>query len=309
MLQGARHRPLLYLSPYSGPVEVFDYKSHRQLGSLTGFQRPEGQCVDAAGDIWITDWLAEAVIEYAHAGIAPMKTLDTSGRPVGCSVDRSGAVAVATVTGNGIGDIEVFKGGSPPATIYKSQRCKAVWTPGYDASGNLYFEGKDYYSGVRVCEIPFGAKKSRQVKFDERITGLGASVMWDGKNLTLVSIGFENTYIYQAVETKTGDLIATGSTTLVDRSCSGTDVPQVFIVGVKNTPINQQEGKAVLGGNQQCPDDFEAWRYPRGGKSVWSLSLRYVDGESVSLPTHESAALGLSRAAANEAGRRRGDAA
>jgi hypothetical protein len=288
MLPEAKRESLLYvsISSASGPVDVFDYKSRSQVGTLAGFQYPQGQCVDRDGDVWITDAGVKAVVEYAHGGTIPLKTLDTAGSPMGCSVARSGDLAVANSTS---GSIEIFRKGSSTGTVYTNHRCDSAWTPGYDSSGNLYFEGKQttrYSYKVNVCELPKGATAIRRVSFNKKISGQG-SVMWDGKYITLTNTtNGQRTYVYQAAESPSGDLTAVGSTQLIDGSCSNTEADQVFIVGAKNTPANHTQGVAILGGNLQCYNDFEGWPYSSGGKNAWLLSLRFVAGESVSLASH-----------------------
>jgi hypothetical protein len=286
MQPDAKGKALLYVSLSSGTVDVFDYKYRKQIGMLTGFELPEGQCVNKTGNIWITDFDAKMVVEYAHGGTSPLKTLGTAGNPVGCSVSSGGDVAVANSLGNA-GNIEVFSKGSSTGAIFKNHRCDPVWTPGYDLNGNLFFEGKEYsrYSyKINVCELPVGASSIRRVSFNEKISGLG-SVMWDGKYLALTNTtNGRRTYVYQAHESQSGNLIAMNTTQLIDRSCSDTEVYQVFIVGTKNTPVGQKQGVAALGGNVLCYNDFDGWSYPKGGKSAWSLSLRFGIGESVSFP-------------------------
>ena len=55
MRPGAAGDSLLYVSNVgNGVVYVYDYKTGVQQGGLSGLQYPYGQCVDAAGDIYIT---------------------------------------------------------------------------------------------------------------------------------------------------------------------------------------------------------------------------------------------------------------
>src|ERR1700722_2699863 len=77
---------LLYVSAFNGSdVTVYDFPSGTQVGSLTGFSSPAGQCVDANGDVFIANFDSGAVDEYAHGGTTPIKTFATSGSAFGCS--------------------------------------------------------------------------------------------------------------------------------------------------------------------------------------------------------------------------------
>ncbi|HEY2473675.1 MAG TPA: hypothetical protein VGI19_02630, partial [Candidatus Cybelea sp.] len=60
-------------------VDVYDYASHKQVGTLTGFNEPYGMCVDAKGDIYITNFAAGNAVEYAHGGSSPLNTYVTPG--------------------------------------------------------------------------------------------------------------------------------------------------------------------------------------------------------------------------------------
>lgn len=288
MLPEANNEDLLYVSAASGQkpvVRVFDYKSRKMVGALKGFNYPYGQCVDGAGDVWITSWYAKAIVEYAHAGIKRLRTLRTVGEPIGCSVAANGDLAVANSLGN-FGKVEVFKGGSSTGTTYSTRQCDPVWTPGYDLYGNLYFEGVDNGSSsykINVCELPAGRTSLRLVSFDKIIGGLG-SIMWDGRYVTLTNTtDTTHTYVYQATEAKSGDLTAVGRTKLLDKSCYSTDVRQVFIVGFKNTPVNKKQGTQVLGGDSYCSRHFDSWAYPAGGEEQSRLHVRFGLGEAVSL--------------------------
>src|SRR5579871_2156735 len=85
MLPEAKTEDLMYVSDGTlSAVLVFAYKSRKQVGQLTAFNEPYGQCVDAKGDVWITDVSNGTVAEYAHGGTKPLKTLTANqgGGPV-----------------------------------------------------------------------------------------------------------------------------------------------------------------------------------------------------------------------------------
>lgn len=90
--------------------------------------------------------------------------------------------------------------------------------------------------------------------------------MWDGKYITLTDQNYdatESTAIYQATESKSGNLKVVGTTDLTD-TCNQTraDVPQPFIVGDLNTPVLRRQGTLVAGGNIACHARLDYWAYP-----------------------------------------------
>jgi hypothetical protein len=266
MLPGATAvKKIVYISDWeTRAVYAYDYRTENVIGKLTGFKKPEGQCVDANGDIWITDltstsrYVPGSIKEYAHGGTQVLRKFQTRAEPVGCSVAPNGDLAVTT----NLGYFEVWKGASGLPNDYSGFPCMGLRPPGYDSSGNLYAEG--YLSGVTlVCELPKGSSKVKSVAFDKPINDI-ASVMWDGRYLTLTDGAFTTT-IYRVVRKRTG-LVTVGSTVLTD-NCNGDGavVAFPFIVGERNTPVNREEGYTVVGGNAACSGRFGYWQYLAGG--------------------------------------------
>lgn len=290
MLPEAKSEDLLYVSA-DNSVNVYAYRSqlHKQVGTLTGFGLPRGQCVDAAGDVWITDEQHDDIVEYAHGGTTPLKTLSTyytGGQPAGCSVSSSGDLAVSIRLA-----ILLFKNGSAPPMSYANPDCAYPSIPGYDNKGNLYVEAVETISSYSykhvVCELRAGSDSLRRVSFNRRILD-EAGVMWDGKHITLADV--DKRYnsqtiseIFQTTESPSGNLTSIRVTRLFYSGCEN-DNTQFFIVGKKNTPVNNQLGTAILS-SQDSPycQQVYSWHYPAGGTQQWSLSVKYPSGSSVSL--------------------------
>ncbi|HEY2474011.1 MAG TPA: WD40 repeat domain-containing protein [Candidatus Cybelea sp.] len=244
-------KALIYAS--DGNVDVYDYDTGKHVGSLTGFNNPYGQCVDKRGDVFLTTSIGSegAVLEYAHGGSSPMKTFDTDGNPIGCSISPvNGDLAVDNgIDGFGGGsDVQIWKNASGTPTRYTNEQdCNQVWPPGYDNKGNLYIETGNYHS---VCEFPAGGSSLVAAEFNHDI-GFPGSVMWDGKYLAFTDQSYPGprkvrTYtsaIYRVKEMR-GVLNVVG-TTLLRYKPWGTSIIQPFIVGDKNTPANDVEGKVV----------------------------------------------------------------
>ncbi|HEX3368722.1 MAG TPA: hypothetical protein VHS56_04025, partial [Candidatus Cybelea sp.] len=75
---------LLYVGDWAtNDVDVYDYANGKQVGTLTGFSEPYGQCVDAKGDIYITNFGAGNAVEYAHGGSTVLNTYSRVGEPIG----------------------------------------------------------------------------------------------------------------------------------------------------------------------------------------------------------------------------------
>jgi len=253
-------------------VYVYDYSSGKAVGTLTGFDEPYGGCVDAKGDVYITNYGAGTVVEYAHGGTKVIDTYDSGGTPVGCSVDSKGDVAVTSFDP---GEAVVFAGGNPKkGAAYNGGACTYLWSMGYDHSGNLIGVGETSSGGRCYAGLLSGAKSISSLSFSGTIDFPGGT-MWDGKYIALgdqEAGGTFNTGLYRAT-LKGSTLSPVGSeVTLTDCSDEYNDIIRPFIVGKKNTPVNDQQGKVVIGtnqwttqGNQSCPHGIEFWHYPQGG--------------------------------------------
>ena len=252
--------------------------------TLTGFDDPEGQCIDKRGDIWITNYEGASVVEYKRGETVPINSIETVQSPVGCSVSPNGDLAVAG--GNYPASIWVYKGAAGRPKTYSNVDCEYVWSPGYDGEGNLYVEGDN--SAPYICEIPKGASTMKSVQFNVQIYYQG-SVMWDGKHIVLTDTKYADTYetgLYRMSEDASGNLTEVGVTVLSDTCDSGYDtVVQPFIVGYRNTPVNKREGVSVVGGNIKCSGRFDYWNYPNGGAPFKYLPSGpgAPSGQSVSL--------------------------
>ena len=280
-------KELLYISGGLYSVAVYNYETGAAVGTLQGFNRPAGQCVDSKGDVWITNEVSTdaSVVEYAHGGTAPLQTLSTGAYSVGCSIDpTTGNLAVADAFAH---DILIFQHASGNPTIYKADyHCGHVLgSPTYDDEGNLYMEAYGVQSN-RVCELPHGGAKI-EAPIRARGVRLGhfGSVMWDGKYITLAEEKDTSPIValYRMKEDASGGLRKVGQTVL-DTNC---DEPSftLFIVGTKNTPDNHTQGKAVVGTNTECgsPTVFY-WAYPSGGNPTMEFTGATEEGgESVSI--------------------------
>jgi hypothetical protein len=117
-------------------VYAYDYKSGKSVGMLTGFSGPYGMCVGATGDIYISTFDDEDVVEYAHGGTKVLNTyVQSGGTPVDCAVDAKDDVAV---TGFDPGEVTVFAKGDPSnSTTYSDPSCPYLRSMAYDLKGDL----------------------------------------------------------------------------------------------------------------------------------------------------------------------------
>ena len=264
----SRIQKLLYAGDYdSATIDIYDFSTGKEVGTLGGFKNPGGECVDKTGDVFLTEQSGSlgAVLEYAHGGEAPIKTFNTDGHPIGCSISpKGGDLAVANGIASG-SDVQVWKHAAGSPTQYVNQdACSTLWSPGYDNKGNLFAENGTANS---VCELPFQGASLVSVSFSHDI-GFSGSAMWDGKYMTFTDQLYngDETAIYRAKQNASGGLDVTSTTVLTTKRC-GADVGQPFIVGSKNTPANTQQGNTVIGGNGACyyRSPIWFWAYPRGG--------------------------------------------
>ena len=256
----AKKGALLYLSDASTyDVYVYSWPSLALVGTLTGFNGPSGECVDAKGNVWIANTYDSELIEYAHGGTSPVATLSDSGQyPYSCAVNKKSGTLAA-------GNIESTSGSAGSVTIYKRESGSGTNFPdsnvyvnfvGYDRRGNLFVNGgsgSGYFSLQTLRKGTFAP-----VTLSGGAIDIAGGVQYADKSL---SVGDQlgesgNPVIYQMSEK--GRI--TGSTRLDSGGCSQ---------------------YAIAAGMVVCPDaknrTIDVYSYPSGGTATQTLSGSFSD--------------------------------
>lgn len=282
-------KKLLYISnDYPGQVLVYNYKTDALVGTISGFQSPSGQCVDANGDVWIADTESGIVSEYAHGGTTMIGSVKAI-QPIGCAISPNGDLAISAASTGVSDEIEVWKSASGQPTVYASHACTFLLTPAYDNRGNLIVEGENTTTGPwEPCVLMAGSSSLVAATLNSSLlTGGGAA--WDGQHIVLAAVRSRvSTKLLRVAIASSGSINVVGTTTLTsDPNCKnfGAAVELPFVVGDKNTPLNRKLGKVLLGGDD-CPQSrFGFWRYPSGGEPFKAFGSRLAEpfGSSVSI--------------------------
>jgi hypothetical protein len=254
----ARHR-LLYVSNWqSSAVSVFTYPERRLVGTLTGFEQPYGECIDSAGDVFITNFNASNIYEFHHGKLKPKAIIDDPGEhPAGCSIDPvTGNLAVnnSYTVSNDAGDIALYRrntsGEWTALANYSDSSFFYMYFCGFDADGNLFVDGMTGYNGsFALAVLPSGSSTFTNLTLNQSIAAPGG-IMWDGQYMTLADSGVSPSPIYRFTVNGTNATVV-GSTML-----SGSDVVQYWIDGQQ--VVGPQPKSAKVG----------IWKYPAGGKAV-----------------------------------------
>jgi hypothetical protein len=274
-----------------GEVHSYNYKTGAHNGLLKFLSNPQGQCVDAKGNVFVASFGNRTVVEYRRGEIHPLKTFKTSGSPVDCSVAPNGDLAVANrYTPTSLGDVDIFKRAQGKPRSYSNAACSLVGADGYDGSGNLYVQSGNYTTAT-ACELPAGSTSMRAVTLSVTMNSPGG-VMWDGQNITMATScdsSCGGTLIYQMQEDTSGNLTAVSHTVLATDGCSKPAAIRFpFILGKVNTPENHTLATAVVGGSSggyRC-DFVSVWKYPGGGKPSRTIKIAKIaglNGQSVSI--------------------------
>jgi DNA-binding beta-propeller fold protein YncE len=283
MSQSAKASDLLYVSNSTGTVSVFTWPGLNLVGSLTDFQEPAALCVDKTQDVYVVDFSAQAIYEYAHGGTTPIQTLaDPGGNPNACSVDPvTGNLAVTNQIGytESSGNLEIYPQATGTPDEYTDPAIFAYWWPAYDDKGNLFFNGfNSGYSQLYNAEMRKGSKKVKGIALNQTF-GFPGGLLWDRKYLACVDS--TTNVIYQfSITGKYGTEI--GSTALG----GATSIFQFWIVG-KNRA--HPEGQTVIGADADA-SALEVWPYPAGGSSptkITTQSIDFPEGAAVSFKKEE----------------------
>jgi hypothetical protein len=183
MLSEAKHEDLLYVANVY-TITVYSYPKGKLVGTLSDFYKPYGECVDASGDVWITDSSFSKIYEYAHGGTKPIHTLkDPNEEPYGCAVDpTTGDLAVANYSDTSAreGNVAIYHKAKGYPKSYTGYDFYYYFYLGYDPRGNLFIDG-EYVSGLTVefGELAKGSDVIQDFILPKRLAAPGG-IEWDG---------------------------------------------------------------------------------------------------------------------------------
>jgi hypothetical protein len=250
---------LLYVSGRRGTIDIFSYPGLKPVSAITGLGQPSGECVDALGNVWVADYGASKIVEYAHGAKKPTRTL-TIDFPYYCAIDQtSGNIAVL-----GHGNLAIFSNAQGPPVFYSFPQTGSPLCA-YDNSGDLFVEAdvpRGGYHKYELLELRIGAKKLRTVTFMGLSPLGGGSMLWDGSELVfgkanVQTQGSERDFYHVRVSGK--EAVITETTAL--------SMPRV-IRAVSAISQYTVVGSAILGPKAASgrSDIFAVWNYPNGGK-------------------------------------------
>jgi hypothetical protein len=258
MAPNAKKQDLLYVSDYGdGVVYVYTWPKGQIVGTLSGFRRATGECVDKAGHVWITSYVSAEIVEYAHGGTTPIATLSDPGEyPISCSVDpTTGNLAVGNIetTSDTQGSVAIYAGAQGTPTLYSDPTIDRVFFMDYDRSGDLFVDGRPNSTGGFVfTELPKGSATFTDITLGQSI-GMPAGVKWDGNEVVVGDQQAPDIYAFTISGSSATEI---GETPLG----GGQDVVQFCIQGKRVVGPNADTGNAMV------------WKYPKGGKATKTLS-------------------------------------
>jgi hypothetical protein len=235
------------------------------VGTLTGLSEPNGECVDKAGDVFVTQTGSASIVEYAHGATTPTTTLDdVSGNyPYACSVDpTTGNLAVSNfISSFGSGSLAIFTNAQGTPNIVTDATFQGMYSVAYDNAGNLYVDGTPSNGGASTsfvfAELPKGATSFTDITLNQQI-GFPGGVAWDGKYVAVGNQDSPTVYEF-SISGATGT--SEGSTNLANLS---TSVAQFWIQGERG-PWSQLIGPSCGQNNTTL------WAY-HSGNSVKTLA-------------------------------------
>jgi DNA-binding beta-propeller fold protein YncE len=243
---------LLYVSEYTND-DVLVIQHDKLVGTLTGFDGPDGVCSDRTGDVWIVNNRGATIVEYTHGATKPAKTLEDPGEyPLGCAVNPiTGSVVVTNVytTGSGPGSIAVYHHATGKPLILSDPDIYYVYFCGFDPAGNLYIDGFNTSQQFQFAELPRNKYKFKTLTLDTTVYWPG-NIQWDGKHIDVGDQRYQNSEASAIYRTTGAGGHVVGTTVL-----SGAQ----DVVGYWIPATN------VIGPDANL-DDVGLYRYPLGGK-------------------------------------------
>lgn len=270
---------LLYVSDaQTFDVYVYSFPDLKLTGVLAGFDRPEGECTNAKGDIWITNDQAAQILLYHHGGKNVVTALtDPLGYPVGCAIDpSSGDLAVTNLFGfSGSGGVLIYKKAAGTPRAYTNPNQFSYYLDGYDGKGNLYVSGKSSSGTYSLSLLARGKHSMSTVSVTGAKLVFPGTVQWTGSSLLLGD--------QRCRHQKTSclyDAVVSGTTARITHR-----IPLTGSCAVAQVAFE----KGRLGGGDfwRCSrhghNSTDVWAYPRGGHPTKAVAgIRAPLGAAIS---------------------------
>lgn len=263
---------LLYVAN-STTVTVYSYPKGNLLGTLKHFYAPQGECVDKAGDVFVTNFGTGQIFEYTHGGTKRIETLKSpTAGPIGCSIDSATGNLAVSAFGGMVGIYKNARG--RPATYTDPQIAKFYWCA-YNRVGDLFVDGQDSGSGFRFAELPRGGRTFTDMTLNHPI-GWPAGVQWHD---TGVVVGDQNSPVITEFKIKGTNGRKVGSTPL---GSYAEYVKQFWIE--KQTLIAPNVYFTGKGSKETSHFTALYFTYPLGGRATKAIKagLRYPTAAVVS---------------------------
>jgi hypothetical protein len=285
MAGGLEQRDLLYVSNANGTVSVYRYWQRTLAGVLTDFKQPMGECADPAGNVYIVDYQAEKIDEYAHGGKRPIKVFDDSpNQPYACAVSPPNgnlAVVSSPYGSNKSGNIAIYPGGSGKRIVMEGPKGSHFTGCAYDDRGDLLAMSEYRYSPFwyyAFSYLPRHGKKLLPMTLpyvgSSTQFGVIEGVAWDGKYWA-VGPSYDDLYLYTIN-------IKASYVGKIEFTTAGATYAGPIAVYRK---ASQSQGTQAVAGAGESTVDY--WKYPAGGSPIGDITkdLDTPFGVAISLGT------------------------
>jgi hypothetical protein len=208
MLPDAKNEDLLYVANLDngvGFVDVYTYPQMKLVGKLKGFSRPNGECVDKAGNVFVVDFYDQNIAEYPHGGTKLIEVLADNGSPFGCAIDpTTGDLAVMNWCDGpdgscyAAGTVLIYKKAKGFPEVLTDNVTAFMYYGSYDDRGNLFVDGSNSVYNIGFSELPRGDSsfQSLPISLPKHPQAPGG-VQWHGKDLAVTAVNGNVIYEYR----------------------------------------------------------------------------------------------------------------
>jgi hypothetical protein len=179
---------LLYVSDVNtDDVYALRYPRGGLVFTLTGFGQPDGLCSDAEGNVFVTNYLYDNAVEYAHGARTPTKTFIAPGATSACSVDpTTGNLAVVFSSYSKGTGVAVFPSAQGSPVVTYSGAGAILTHGGYDNEGNLFLDGDTNGRAWGFFVLPKSGGPILYVTLSGGSFSKSGQIQWDGKHMAVL---------------------------------------------------------------------------------------------------------------------------